>query len=635
MNSAQTHCHGRAYVDDPETALIRQMIEHPHTINKESLSKLHYVYHGLICRSQIVITANGMLALHEPIKSTDDSISLQLVPRLSLQSHWRKLQYDLVHKCGACQLSNATLCKSSELVYNFPTTAPTSGMHIDCYTAGHIRKFNNVTCYIVGACNMTAFGLLEGIMEPNSSTFAAADSKFHATFRDIAWLLKLNTHTLSCVNHDPMLVKCIGRYLNKSLKIFNSEHNYSTGSHLELITCPKLVNGFARRQAIILEASHKIGRILIDRHHTYYHEFLNSLRPDSKLFEPGDYVFAWRMVQSSAKHIRGNLNLPVLALGSFSAGSKAPVTSVNTRSLRRLINFMLLISVPFHQNLFHLPLSNGPDHRFCQIHRPLRDDAYKAAGLEGFLPYKPFQPFHKVRFADDHILSEPDIDTLINNVHPFSPSHTISFVATPPSSSQLAVSIINSTSSLFFISWHLPSIPHCEWHLVCVDLPSSLSFNPHCLTDGCYLDKLQHPRNQRWWLEYHAASTVACLYQGDYRILRPDSYAPIYVKELNLHPHCQWVNLLNHGTYVHGPFKFATINGRKTHDRISLSNWEILSQSSDQYDNDPPDLDHRYFTSIQFLHSYHTVISDPTVHDCFMATHFLLPELPFPVPHGL
>jgi hypothetical protein len=62
---------------------------------------------------------------------------------------------------------------------------------------------------------MTAFGLLEGITEPNSSTFAAAimriqlrhgffhtmildkDSKFYATLRDTAWLLKLNTHTLS------------------------------------------------------------------------------------------------------------------------------------------------------------------------------------------------------------------------------------------------------------------------------------------------------------------------------------------------------------------------------------------------------------------------------------------------------
>jgi hypothetical protein len=69
-----------AYADDPETALIRHMIKNPHMINKTSLSKLHYIYRGLIHRSQIVIMADGMLVLHEPIKSTDDSISLQLVP---------------------------------------------------------------------------------------------------------------------------------------------------------------------------------------------------------------------------------------------------------------------------------------------------------------------------------------------------------------------------------------------------------------------------------------------------------------------------------------------------------------------------------------------------------------------------
>ena len=85
---------------------------------------------------------------------------------------------DLVHKCTACQLSNATLRKSSELVYNFPVTEPMSVIHIDCYHAGHLRTYDNITCYIIGACNMITFGLLEGITEPNSSTFAAAVMRF-------------------------------------------------------------------------------------------------------------------------------------------------------------------------------------------------------------------------------------------------------------------------------------------------------------------------------------------------------------------------------------------------------------------------------------------------------------------------
>jgi hypothetical protein len=184
------------------------MIKNPHTINKTSLSKCHYVDHGLIRPSQIGIIANGMLALHEPIESTYDSISLQLVPRyllnivfiafhanpisghfsayptfscISLRFFWQKMYHyisDLVHKCAACRLSNTTLRKSSKLVYNFPATEPMSFMHVDCYTAGHLGTYYNITCYMVGACNMTAFGLLEGITEPNSTTFAAAFMRF-------------------------------------------------------------------------------------------------------------------------------------------------------------------------------------------------------------------------------------------------------------------------------------------------------------------------------------------------------------------------------------------------------------------------------------------------------------------------
>jgi hypothetical protein len=528
-----------------------------------------------------------------------------------------------------------------------------------------------------------------------------------------------------------MLVERIGRYLNKSLKIFNAEHSsdprvaheglhmamyawncapvagtdisrclmvtgrewrfpldYSTGAHLELITRPKLVNSFARRQAIILDASRKIGRILIDEHRAYHRELINSLRPDPKLFEPGDYVFARRTVQSSAKHVRvGKLEFactgPWVILRRLQGASYECKHTLSGKVDK--FHASHLSPVP-HALVPFAPI-DGRDHRFGQIHRPLRDDAYKAAGLEGFLPYKPFQPFRKVRFADDHIPSptptipplptnvidfqswshhvpsdsslhfpslwelnselhdwdDPDIDTLIDDVHPFSPPDTISFLATPPSASQLAASIIKSTSRLFFISWQLPSIPRREWHLVRVDLPSSLSLNPNCLTDGRYLvqffichpkDTLQHPRNQRWWLEYHAASTVARLHQGDYHILRPDSYAPIYAKELNLHPYCQWVNLLNRDTYIHGPFEFATINGRHTRDRISFSDWDILSQSSTRYNDAPPALKRWDFTGIQFSRNYHTVLSDPTVRDRVMATHFLSPELPFPVPHG-
>ena len=60
----------------------------------------------------------------------------------------------------------------------------------------------------------------------NQSNNLDKDSKFYTTFHDMVRLTKLNTHMLSCANHDPMLIECIGRYLNKSLKIFNAKHSF-------------------------------------------------------------------------------------------------------------------------------------------------------------------------------------------------------------------------------------------------------------------------------------------------------------------------------------------------------------------------------------------------------------------------
>ncbi|KAL3802962.1 hypothetical protein HJC23_011585, partial [Cyclotella cryptica] len=654
----------RAYADDPETALIRHMIENPHTINKASLSKLHYV------------------AFHaNPIGGHFNAY--RTFSHIRLRFFWPKMYHyisDLVHKCAACRLSNATLRKSSELVYNFPATEPMSVMHVDCYTAGHLRTYDNITCYMVGACNMTAFGLLEGITEPNSTTFAAAimrfqlchgffhtmvldkDSKFYATFRDTARLLKLNTHTLSRANHNPMLIfnsehssdprvaheglhmamyawNCApvaGTDISRCLMVTGREWrfplDYSTGAHLELISRPKLVNSFARRQALILEASRKLGRILIDEHRAYHRELINSLRPDPKLFEPGDYVFSRRTVQSSAKHVRVG-KLEFACTGPWVVLRRLKGTSYECKHTvsEKIDKFHASHLSPVPPGLVPFAPIDGPDHRLSWSHHEHSDRSLHFPSL--------WELNSELHDWDDH-----DTDTLIDDIHPLPPSDTISFLAMPPSPSQLAASIIKSTSRLFFISWQLPSVPRREWHLVCVDLPSSLSLNPNCLSDGRYLvqffichpkDKLQHPRNQRWWLEYHAASTVARLHQGDYHILRPDSYAPIYAKELNLHPYCQWVNLFHHATYIHGPFEFATINGRKTRDRISTSDWDILSQSSTRYDDAPPDLTRRDFTGIQFSRNYHTVLSDPTVRDRVVATHFLSPELPFPIPHGL
>jgi hypothetical protein len=234
-----------------------------------------------------------------------------------------------------------------------------------------------------------------------------------------------------------------------------------------------------------------------------------------------------------------------------------------------------------------------------------------------------------------------DIDALMKELAPICPDASRTFASkqvspTPtPTAPRLAASLVSSSSRLFFISWQAPATIRREWHLVRINLEASLSLNPECLHNGKFLsdfcichpkDRDLHPRNQRWWIEYHAASSAAKLHQGDYHILRPDENSALYAKQNQLFPFSQWLNLLHDPTFVHGPFEFAVVNGRKTRDRICDDDWKQLIAAKEKYDDAPPNLQMNDFTGVQFSRSFHTSISDSSVHDRVIATHYLKPE---------
>jgi hypothetical protein len=93
-----------------------------------------------------------------------------------------------------------------------------------------------------------------------------------------------------------------------------------------------------------------------------------------------------------------------------------------------------------------------------------------------------------------------------------------------------------------------------------------------------------------------------------------------------LFPFSQWLNLLHDSTFIHGPFEFATINGRKTRDRISDADWKQLIAAKDKYDDAPPNIQIQDFTGVQFSRSFHTSIYDSSVRERVVATHYLAPE---------
>ena len=114
-------------------------------------------------------------------------------------------------------------------------------LHVDGYQAGAAATFDGDSMFLVCACGMTSFGVLEPVKSKDAKGFAASlmrvllrfglchtlvldkDSKFFGVFREVVDLLNLNYHVLSSENHDAMLVERLNRFLNKGLKVMTNE----------------------------------------------------------------------------------------------------------------------------------------------------------------------------------------------------------------------------------------------------------------------------------------------------------------------------------------------------------------------------------------------------------------------------
>ncbi|KAL3792444.1 hypothetical protein HJC23_001562 [Cyclotella cryptica] len=285
-----------------------------------------------------------------------------------------------------------------------------------------------------------------------------------------------------------------------------------------------------------------------------------------------------------------------------------------------------------HLSPFPLPLIpfepiDGPDNQFGQLNRPISKDAYSEAGIKGFKPFNPFKSQADVSFGTVHnefswlTLSElndeicppewrhlraddEDDDDLITTsalYHGPPPSMTASKLPKIPDLSTLASRIVKSDDRLFFISHEIPLSQQREWRLVRVNLEGSMSLRPSCLTDGRYLVDFYiiHPSdlrfnatNQRLWLQYHKETDLRSpSIQAETHLIRPSDTSEQLAKRHSLVPMRQWVSLTHESTYIHGPFDFATIHGRKIRDRVTETDWRVLISQRGLYTNDPPSLD--------------------------------------------
>ncbi len=73
--------------------------------------------------------------------------------------------------------------------------------------------------------------------------------------------------------------------------------------------------------------------------------------------------------------------------------------------------------------------------------------------------------------------------------------------------------------------------------------------------------------NQRFWLRYHSRSDLMCpCSSSDMHLIRPTKTSEAYASRHNLLPLRQFVNLTHSDMFIHGPFDFTTLVGRKSRD---------------------------------------------------------------------
>jgi hypothetical protein len=499
-------------------------------------------------------------------------------------------------------------------------------------------------------------------------------SSFFGVFREVVLLLNLNSHVISSENHDAMLVERVNRFLNKGLRIMTNEResvrvaceaillliyawnsapipgtdlprslvvcgrvftfpiDISASKHLELTSTPESVVSYAKDQAVLLEASRTVAKVLLEEHRSWHRELVNSSRRDPRLYDIGDIVFAKRSTRSDARRGRvGKLMYPMT--GPWKIVEKLDGASYkieHCHSAGRTEKKHASMLSPFPLELVPFEPVDGPDNRFGQLFRPIGETPYKEAGIKGFTPPQPFKlPANFASGPDASDFYWPSLSELNEEMQPFPwlpgeqslveandefedgytppvmytgppPSAPITSPPTIPDISTLAASIIASSDKLFLVAF-AQSPSYREWRLVRVALADSISLHPACLQDGRFLVEfyVQHDAdvrynniNRRFWLQYHSASDLLSpVDTSQTHLIRPSDTSEHAAARKGYLPFRQWMNLTHEDTYIHGPFNFATINGRKTRDRVPLDVWQILLRSRSSYDNEPPKLD--------------------------------------------
>ena len=373
-------------------------------------------------------------------------------------------------------------------------------------------------------------------------------------------------------NSAPVIDTDISRSLLVVGREFQFPINYSSDEHLILTSDPNRVQSFASEQVTLLCCGRLVGQELIHQHRAWHREYINSQRPNPRIYSDGDMVYAKRAVRSDKKHgLVGKLMDAWTGPRKITSKAKGSSYNIEHHDTKRVGKRHAAHISPFPLELLPFLPVDGPDNRFGQIHRPIQKDAYQNAGIKGFVPPVPIKfAIHGLLATgapDPEVLCFPNLselnaeladwsdaelsainssDALCTDLEVFAattapaPPAVAPELPSVPSLPSLTTSILASSDKLFFISHRVPGSSLSEWCLVRVALQDSTRQHPSCFQDGCFLvdfytchpsDKLFNAINQHYWLEYYPINTLHYLNrQRTTHLICPSNNSPTYAR---------------------------------------------------------------------------------------------------------
>ena len=435
-------------------------------------------------------------------------------------------------------------------------------------------------------------------------------------------------------NSAPVAATNMSRSLVVCGREFHFPIDFTSRQHLTWDTSYANVTAYADVTLELLEKCREVYKVLIHEHRAYHRELRNAQVSKPHKFKKDDIVFTRVQVQSNkargiVKKLQYVTRGPYRVINTLKSGSYELLLSngKSTAVIKKHGNevFNCPREITPHQ---HLDCS---DHKFGSINKPVVPHPYELASIKGFNKSNPWETgkvalallvpdeipkFPSVEELDDEIDSWPNsINPFIQDEQPcksdkdskgYVQGHTsgdsdqvhniqINATVTRPLS-VLINELIQSDDKLYFISYSAPNQSRKEWKLVRINLQLSMSKNCECLQDGRFLaefftghthdESLDFP-NKRYWLEYHETDKVKILSQK-YFLISPTDIASKRAGYKHLVPYREYIQLKDPAVNLHGPFDFATINGYKSRDKISILDWNILRSLSKYYDNQAP-----------------------------------------------